>query len=102
MWPRSSVPRPTRTRIDPADLDAVTTYDERHGHELISGVVAGTPIPSEAESDPDEELGVMLRNYRANHSQGTTLDLTLPERQGRVPDTARDIPSVVVEFVSGP
>jgi Uma2 family endonuclease len=104
--------------MTPEEFDAVTVYDERYGYELINGVLVVTPIPSEAESDPNEELGVMLRNYQANHPQGTALDLTLPERfvrltgsrrradrviwagLGRIPDTAQDVPSIVVEFVS--
>ncbi len=104
--------------MTPEEFDAVTAYDERYGYELINGVLVVTPIPLEAESDPHEELGVMLRIYQANHPQGTALDLTLPERYvrltgsrrrhdrviwvglGRLPDTARDVPSIVVEFVS--
>jgi Uma2 family endonuclease len=104
--------------MTPEEFDAVTAYDERYGYELINGVLVVTPIPSESESDPNEELGVMLRNYRANHPQGASLDLTLPERYvrlagsrrradrviwaglGRIPDTARDVPSIAVEFVS--
>ena len=110
--------RSAGTLMTPEEFDAVTEYDERYSYELIEGVLVVSPIPSEAESDPNEELGVMLRNYRANHPRGSVIDLTLSERYvrtlnsrrradrvvwiglGRLPDTARDIPTVVVEFVS--
>jgi len=48
------------TLLTPEEFDAVTDFDERYTYELIEGVLVVTPIPSEAESDPDEELGVML------------------------------------------
>jgi len=100
------------------EFDAVTDYDERYAYELIYGVLVVTPIPSEAESDPNEELGVWLRNHQTNHPQGSVIDLTLAERYvrtpnnrrradrviwaglGRLPDTARDVPTIVIEFVS--
>jgi len=100
------------------EFDAVTDYDERYAYELIYGVLVVTPIPSEAESDPNEELGVWLRNHQTNHPQGSVIDLTLAERYvrtpnnrrradrviwaglGRLPDTAQDVPTIVIEFVS--
>jgi Uma2 family endonuclease len=106
------------TLMTPEEFDGVNDYDARYSYELIEGVLLVTPIPSEAESDPNEELGVMLRNYQANHPRGTVIDLTLAERYvrtagsrrradrvlwiglGRLPDTARDVPTIVVEFVS--
>jgi Uma2 family endonuclease len=104
--------------MTPEEFDAVVDCDERYSYELVDGVLIVTPIPSEAESDPNEELGLMLRNYRANYPQGTVIDLTLPERHvrtlksrrradrviwiglGRLPDPALDVPAIVVEFVS--
>jgi Uma2 family endonuclease len=104
--------------MTPEKFDDVTDYDERYAYELINEVLVVTPIPSEAESDPNEELGMMLRSHRANHPQGVAIDLTLPERYvrvtgsrrradrviwvglGRLPDTTRDVPTIVVEFVS--
>jgi Uma2 family endonuclease len=106
------------TLMTPEEFDAVTNCDERYSYELVEGVLVVAPIPLEAESDPNEELGVMLRNYRVNHPRGSVIDLTLPERYvrtlksrrradrvvwiglGRIPDTVRDIPTIVVEFVS--
>ncbi len=104
--------------MTPEEFDAVTRHDERYRYELIKGVLVVTRLPTEAESDPNDELGAMLRNYQVTHPQGRALDLTLPERYvyvpdgrrradrviwvgiGRLPDPARDVPAIVVEFVS--
>ena len=51
--------------MTPEEFDAVTECDERYAYELVSGVLVVTPIPSEAESDPNEELGVMFMNTSA-------------------------------------
>jgi Uma2 family endonuclease len=104
--------------MTPEEFDAVTDYDDRYRYELIKGVLVVSPVPSEAESDLNEELGVMLRCYQAGHANGRALDSTLPERYvrvpdgrrradrviwaalGRFPDPARDVPAIAVEFVS--
>lgn len=104
--------------MTPEEFDVVTRYDDRFRYELIRGVVIVTPIPSEAESDPNEELGYCLRDYKRNHPDGKALDKTLVERYvavpgsrrradrviwaglGRVPDPTADVPAIVVEFVS--
>ena len=103
--------------LTPEEFDAVVDYDETYAYELIRGVVIVNPIPSEAESDPNEELGRLLRNYQESHASAT-LDKTLSERYvrtpdsrrradrviwaglGRVPDPRRDVPTIAVEFVS--
>jgi Uma2 family endonuclease len=100
------------------EFDRIVNYDERFNYELIHGVLVVTPIPSAAEADPNEELGTLLRNYQATHPHGSTLDLTLAERYvytedsrrradrliwaglSRLPDLGRDVPTIVVEFVS--
>ena len=105
-------------RMSPEEFDALTNFDERYRYELVRGVLVVTPIPSEAEADPNEELGYWLRDYRDHHPQGSILNLTLSERYlwtgdsrrradrliwaglGRHPDTAVDIPTIAVEFVS--
>jgi Uma2 family endonuclease len=92
-------------------------FEEGWRYELIHGVLIVSPIPSEKEVDPNEELGRLLRNYCEDHPQGSSLDATLPEREvktrknrrradrliwaglGRVP-RAKDVPTVIVEFVS--
>jgi len=87
-------------------------------YELINGVLVVSPPVSDAEVDPNDELGWMLRNYKKTHAEASALDATMPERTvpttvnrrrcdravwtglGRLPDTSVDIPSIVVEFVS--
>jgi Uma2 family endonuclease len=95
-----------------------TEFVRGNRYELIDGVLVVSPPVSNAEADPNDELGHLLRTYRESHPQGSNLDATMPERTvpttsqrrrcdraiwtglGRVPDTRKDIPSIVVEFVS--
>jgi Uma2 family endonuclease len=104
--------------MTPEEFDAVTVYDDGYRYELIRGVLVVTPIPSEAEASPNDELGAMLRQYQREHPQGAALDETLPERYvqtrlgrrradrviwaglGRTPDPAADVPAIVAELVS--
>jgi Uma2 family endonuclease len=106
------------TLMTPEEFDAVEEYDEEYRYELIHGVLVVNPIPLAAETDPNEELGYFLRRYRDQHPQGTALNLTLPQQYvrtresrrladrliwtglGRVANRRRDLPSIVVEFVS--
>ena len=117
----------TRTKIGldsagllmtPAEFDAITRSDGRYRYELIHGVLVVSRLPLPAESDPNEELGHLLRNYQEDHPQGSVLDATLAERYvylkesrrradrlvwvglERTPDLERDVPAIVVEFVS--
>ena len=104
--------------MTPEEFDAVTNYDDRYVYELIHGVLIVSPTPGEAERDPNEELGVLLRLYKLTHAEGVVLDKTIPEQYiplpdgrrradrvlwiglGRVPDPSVDIPAIVAEFVS--
>ena len=104
--------------MTPEEFDAVTDYDDLFVYELIHGVLIVSPIPGESERDPNEELGFLLRNHQYNHPQGSILDKTLSEQYialpdsrrradrviwiglGRVPNPRKDVPSIVVEFVS--
>jgi Uma2 family endonuclease len=104
--------------MTPEEFDAITHFDERYRYELVHGVLVVNPIPVEAESDPNEELGYLLRNYKKHHPQGSALDKTLQERYirtgdsrrradrviwaglGRLPDPTTDVPTIAVEFVS--
>src|SRR5438270_4846405 len=54
-------------------------FQEGARYELINGVLVVSPIPSEAERDPNEELGHLLRTYRDTHPQGSCLSRTFPE-----------------------
>lgn len=105
--------------LPPNEFDEVADYDDRFGYELIHRVVVVNPVPSESETDPNDELGYWLRRYRQTHPSGSSLDATLPERYvrtadsrrradrviwaglGRCPDPRADVPTIVVEFVSG-
>jgi Uma2 family endonuclease len=104
-------------RMSEDEFDAAD-FDDQWVYELINGVLVVSPIPGEAEVDPNEELGRMLRNYRESHPKGKSLDRTLPERYvqwpknrrradrliwaglGRRPMPKRDVPAIAVEFVS--
>ena len=110
----------------PLSLDEfeAAEFKEGYRYELIHGVLVVTPSPLEEERDANEELGYWLRNYRESHPRGGALDLTLSEHnlrtvgQNRRPDrviwtglgrrprtrgrpvSARDVPSIIVEFPS--
>jgi Uma2 family endonuclease len=106
--------------MTPQQFDSTpeSAWDDRYRYELVNGVLIVTPPVSDAEADPNDELGHMLRNYKESHPRGHVLDRTMPKRTvpgtpnrrrcdraiwtglGRVPNTRKDIPSIVVEFVS--
>jgi Uma2 family endonuclease len=106
------------TLMTPAEFDAATESDENYDYELIHGVFVVTPPPREEERGPNEELGFLLRFYRLHDPRGSALDATLAEQHirtaenrrradrviwsglGRDPNPKRDIPTIVVEFVS--
>ncbi len=107
------------TLMTPAEFDASEVDDDDGSrYELIQGLLIVTPIPLEAEADPNEELGHLLRSYHDTHPQGHVLDLTLGERHvfgsrnrrradrviwaglGRQPKPRLDPPAIIVEFVS--
>lgn len=105
--------------MTPEEFDAVQDWDDDYEYELIRGTVIVNPIPSEGEADPNGELEVLFRAYQATHPQGKCLDKSLQERYvylldgsrrkadrviwaglGRRPHTKKDVPSIVIEFVS--
>jgi Uma2 family endonuclease len=115
--PRLSIgPDSAGILIAPSEFDRASFV---HGsrYELIKGVLVVSPIPLEAERDPNEELGHWLRTYQESHPEGKILDKTLPEQTvvtgenrrrvdrilwiglGRLP-ARDDLPSILVEFVS--
>ncbi len=111
-------PQQNGIQMSPEEFNVVDDYDERYRYELIHGVLIVNPIPSDQESDPNDELGYLLRRYSEDHPAGTVLDATLHERYvltdesrrradrviwaglGRIPDSRSDVPTIVVEFVS--
>ncbi len=102
------------------EFERVEEWDNAYRYELIHGVLVVSPVPLEQEADPNDALGYLLRRYRNDHpqAQGQALDKTMPERMvrtrtslrrpdrviwaelGRRPDPKRDVPTIVVEFVS--
>ena len=105
--------------MTPEEFDAIEDCDEEYRYELIRGVLVVSPRPSLYERDPNDELGHSLRLYRLQHPQGRTLNKTAPEHpiatstSRRIADRAiwagfdrkvkprRDVPTIVIEFVSG-
>ena len=112
---RSSGMLMTAEEFDSAPESA---WVRHYRYELINGVLVVTPPVREAEASPNEDLGFLLRTYQETHPNGSSLDFTLNERTvpttanrrrcdraiwaglGRLPDTAKDVPTIVVEFVS--
>lgn len=115
------------TRLDPGangirmtveEFLALEQSDDCYRYELINGVVVVNPPASDAEAGPNDELGHLLRSYKADHPQGQSLDDTFFERDvltsigirrvdraiyaglGRKPHSRKDIPTIIVEFVS--
>jgi Uma2 family endonuclease len=111
-------PEMAGTLMTPEEFDSAPDGDELYVYELIHGVLIVTPPPSEGERGPNELLGNLLFLYRREHPQGAALDYTLTEHTlcasenrrradrviwvglGRVPDVRRELPAIVVEFVS--
>jgi Uma2 family endonuclease len=105
-------------RMSPDEFDSIEDWDEAYLYELVDGVVVVNSIPSEAEADPNEILGVLLGIYKRQHPNGKSLDRTLQERFIRLPNHRRradrviwaglarrpnpktDVPTIAVEFVS--
>ena len=106
------------TLMTPREFDAVEECDELFVYELIHGVLVVNPPPTELERGPNELLGQLLFNYRERHPQGVAMNYTLYAHSiptegsrrradrviwtglGRMPNVRRDLPSIVVEFVS--
>jgi Uma2 family endonuclease len=106
--------------MTPEEFDDLPDYVFTKGlrYELINGVLIVTPPAGNAEMDPNEELGYLLRSHQEHHPLGSVIDKVLGEQTiyatanrrradraiwiglGRVPDVEKDIPSIVVEFVS--
>jgi Uma2 family endonuclease len=102
--------------MTPREFDRAE-FERGYRYELINGVLVVSPAPLENQRDPNDELGRLMRNYQADHPQGSNLDATLPEHtintgeNRRVPDRVvwtglgrlprrSDVPAIVIEFVS--
>ena len=113
-------PRSAGLLMSPEEFDAFpeSRWVEGYRYELIRGVLIVSPLPSNAETDPNQYLGYLLLGYAEGEGRGGVIDATLPEQivntaehrrrcdraiwagLGRTPDPVRDIPAIVVEFVS--
>lgn len=105
--------------MTPEEFDAsdYEDFDPGWDYELINGVLIVSPIPMRQETDPNDELGRLLRNYQEDHPEGKSLDKTLPEQYircgrnrrkadrviwaglGRLPRKTEN-PTIAIEFVS--
>lgn len=119
--PRRLGPGSAGIRLTPEEFDAYDFEDvlEGYRYELIGGILVVTPPPGAGERSPNDELGYLLRSYWDTRPEGPVLDATLPEQMiatatnrrradraiwvglGRMPDEEKDVPAIVVEFVSG-
>jgi len=106
------------TLMSPEEFDEAEQVDDNFKYELIHGVLVVAPPPLEEERGPNGELAFLLRSYGMQHPQGSALDDTLAEQYvqasgdrrradrviwaglGRAPNPKKDIPAIVVEFVS--
>lgn len=103
--------------MSPEEFDRAE-FSDLWNYELINGVLVVSPLVSLKEADPNEELGFMLRLYHETHHDGEALDFTIAERIVKTRANRRradrliwaglrrlprrdDIPTVIVEFVSG-
>lgn len=104
--------------MTPDEFDALTREDveEGYAYELINGVFIVSPFPGPAETDPNGELGFLLRLYELHHPgiidktlYETYIRTTVNRRRadrviwiglGRVPRLNQDVPAVAIEFLS--
>ncbi|MBC8871055.1 MAG: Uma2 family endonuclease [Planctomycetes bacterium] len=105
-------------RMTLEQFDAPGDWDELYVYELVNGVLIVNPPPSEAERGPNELLGRMLWTYHERHPERSTFNYTLSEHTvntpnnrrradrvvwtglDRMPNVRRDLPTIVIEFVS--
>jgi Uma2 family endonuclease len=100
------------------EFDSAAEWDRDYRYELVHGVLIVSPALAFGERRPNDELAVLFWLYRHQHPQGHVVDDTVSEQYlstsagrrradrvvwtglGRKPDLVRDVPSLVVEFVS--
>lgn len=112
-------PRSAGRLMSAAEFDALRPeqFVGHNRYELIYGVLVVSPTPGISERRPNDYLGTLLDIYHDTHPQGSAIDETAPEQTvattnrrradrviwtglGRVPDVEKDVPSIVIEFVS--
>ncbi|MEX2026376.1 MAG: Uma2 family endonuclease [Pirellulaceae bacterium] len=106
--------------MTPEEYDALPPDEWERGfrYELIHGVLVVSPVPAESQQSPNDYLGHLLRVYQEGHPNGNSLDRTTFERRvkttagyrvcdralwigfGRAIKIHKDVPTIVVEFVS--
>jgi Uma2 family endonuclease len=104
--------------LAPDEFLAIEDVDELYRYELIHGVVVVSRVPGPGQRAPNARLDQWLWNYHDDHPQGKALDYTLPEQSidtrvcircadraiwagmGREPEPGKDVPTIVIEFVS--
>ncbi|HEX4591886.1 MAG TPA: Uma2 family endonuclease [Gemmataceae bacterium] len=109
-------PRLAGTLMTPEEFDAARRFKDGYRYELVHGVLVVSPPPLPTESDANEELGHWLRDFWELHPG--VMDATVPQHYmrtqtsrriadraiwvglGRLPNHRRDVPTIVVEFVS--
>jgi len=102
--------------MTPEEFDAVSSYNRNYRYELINGVLIVNAMAGPAETDPNDELGFLLRLYQ--HEYPGVIDKTIFEHYIRIPNTRRrsdrvvwtglgrvpniktDVPAIVTEFLS--
>lgn len=112
-------PQSSGNRMNVEEFDTLppSRFVKGYRYEVIRGVLVVTPPAGDAEADPNDELGHLLRSYLESSSEAD-FGLTVPERTvpgtpnrrrcdraiwvglGRLPDTTQDVPAIVIEFVS--
>lgn len=111
-------PESTGLALSRDEFFAIEDVDELYRYELIHGVVVVSRIPGPGQRAPNARLDQWLWNYHDEHPQGTSLNDTLPEQMidtrvcircadraiwtglDREPDPQKDVPTIVIEFVS--
>lgn len=104
-------------RMTPDQFFACDDWQEPYFFELINGVVIATRSLPAPDSVCNDTLNYRLRNYMYDHPAGGCVDGTLYGTYvqtrtsvrrvgravwtglGRVPDSRRDVPSIIIDFV---
>src|SRR5581483_6374573 len=74
-------PRLAGTLMTPEEFDAVRRWKEGYLYELVHGVLVVNPLPLPGETDPNEELGYLLRKYW--EQKPGAFDATMPQQYVR-------------------